>query len=167
MSCSGRTRASITGLYLSKNKKRIWLGDQFTAQLKRFAFNLNRMGFPFGHLSGSRRAGGVGLASPTRSIVASGSLAICRRSFVTRGCSASAPARLSGLRSRRSHAKASKPCARDYGQAQTGLVTLRFRPLNSFMRPFVRRPRGFCRLAMSGDGAGYRAIPPKNGCVES
>ena len=37
-----------------------------------------------------------------------------------------------------------------------GLVTLTFRSLNSFMRPFVQMPRGFCRLATSGVGAGYR-----------
>ena len=37
-----------------------------------------------------------------------------------------------------------------------GLVPLRFRSLTSFRRPFVRMARGFCRLAMSGGGAGYK-----------
>ncbi len=37
-----------------------------------------------------------------------------------------------------------------------GLVPFAFRSLNSFMRPFARMPRGFCRLMMSGGGAGYR-----------
>jgi quercetin dioxygenase-like cupin family protein len=37
-----------------------------------------------------------------------------------------------------------------------GLVALSFRSLNSFMRPFVRMPRGFCLLTRSGAGAGYR-----------
>jgi hypothetical protein len=37
-----------------------------------------------------------------------------------------------------------------------GLVTLAFRSLNSLMRPFAQMPRGFCRLVMSGGGAGYR-----------
>ena len=39
---------------------------------------------------------------------------------------------------------------------QSGLVPFTFRSLNSFIRPFFRMPRGFCRLAMSGGGAGYR-----------
>jgi hypothetical protein len=38
-----------------------------------------------------------------------------------------------------------------------GLVTLTFRSLNSFMRPFAQMPRGFCRRAMSGDGADCRS----------
>ncbi|WP_139279415.1 LysR family transcriptional regulator, partial [Roseovarius marisflavi] len=33
---------------------------------------------------------------------------------------------------------------------ELGLVAFAFRPLNSFMRPFVQKPRGFCRRAMSG-----------------
>ena len=37
-----------------------------------------------------------------------------------------------------------------------GLVPLTFRSHNSFMRPFARKPRGFYRLAMNGDGAGYK-----------
>ena len=37
-----------------------------------------------------------------------------------------------------------------------GLVPLTFRSLNSFMRPFSRMPRGFCRRAMSGGGADCR-----------
>jgi len=40
--------------------------------------------------------------------------------------------------------------------AQSGLVTVTFRPLNSFMQPFVQRPRGFYLPAMNGGGAGYR-----------
>ena len=35
----------------------------------------------------------------------------------------------------------------DLAPAVNGLVPLTFRSLNSFMRPFVRRPRGFCHLA--------------------
>ncbi len=38
----------------------------------------------------------------------------------------------------------------------TGLVALTFRSLNSFMRPFVQMPRGFCRLMMNGGGADCR-----------
>ena len=38
-----------------------------------------------------------------------------------------------------------------------GLVALTFRPLNSFMRPFVQKPKGFYHRAMSGDGAGYKS----------
>ena len=38
-----------------------------------------------------------------------------------------------------------------------GLVAFTFRSLNSFMRPFVRMPRGFCYLAMSDVGAGYKS----------
>ena len=38
-----------------------------------------------------------------------------------------------------------------------GLVTLTFRSLNSFMRPFVQMPRDFCRLAMSGGDADCRS----------
>ena len=37
-----------------------------------------------------------------------------------------------------------------------GLVTLTFRSPNSFMQPFVQRPRDFCPPAMNGGGAGYR-----------
>ena len=37
-----------------------------------------------------------------------------------------------------------------------GLVTHAFRSLNSFKRPFVRMPRGFCRLAMSAAAVGYK-----------
>ena len=44
-----------------------------------------------------------------------------------------------------------------FGQARRGLVPLTFRSLNSLMRPFARMPRGFCRQAMSGDGAGYKS----------
>ena len=39
----------------------------------------------------------------------------------------------------------------------SGLVAFTFRSLNSFMRPFVRMPRGFCHLAMSDVGAGYKS----------
>jgi hypothetical protein len=38
-----------------------------------------------------------------------------------------------------------------------GLVALTFRSLNLFMRPFVRMPRGFCHLAMSEVGVGYKS----------
>jgi hypothetical protein len=38
-----------------------------------------------------------------------------------------------------------------------GLVALTFRSLNSFMQPFVRRPRGFCHLATSACGVGYKS----------
>ena len=38
-----------------------------------------------------------------------------------------------------------------------GLVPLRFRSLNSFMRPFVQMPRGFYHPAMSDGGAGYKS----------
>lgn len=38
-----------------------------------------------------------------------------------------------------------------------GLVTLTFRSLNSFMRPFAQMPRGFCRRGMSGDGVDCRS----------
>jgi hypothetical protein len=41
--------------------------------------------------------------------------------------------------------------------AQGGLVTVTFRSPNSFMRPFAQMPRGFCRLATSGDDADYRS----------
>ena len=37
-----------------------------------------------------------------------------------------------------------------------GLVTVMFRSLNSFMRPFAQMPRGFCRPAMNGGGADCR-----------
>jgi hypothetical protein len=37
-----------------------------------------------------------------------------------------------------------------------GLVPLTFRSPNSFMRPSVRMPRGFCPRAMNDGGAGYR-----------
>jgi len=40
--------------------------------------------------------------------------------------------------------------------ARSGLVPLTFRSLNSFRRPFVRMPRGFCRSAMNVADAGYR-----------
>jgi hypothetical protein len=40
---------------------------------------------------------------------------------------------------------------------RTGLVTVTFRSLNSFMRPFVRKPRGFSRRAMSGGDADCRS----------
>ncbi|MFT5272755.1 MAG: hypothetical protein ACI85V_002778, partial [bacterium] len=40
--------------------------------------------------------------------------------------------------------------------AAVGLVPLTFRSLNSFMRPFVRLPRGFCLPAMNGGGADCR-----------
>mgnify|MGYP000014665650 CR=1 FL=1 len=39
---------------------------------------------------------------------------------------------------------------------ESGLVTLAFRPLRSFRRPFVRMPSGFCRLTMNGDDGSYR-----------
>lgn len=42
------------------------------------------------------------------------------------------------------------------GEVTSGLVPLTFRSHNSFMRPFARKPRGFYRLAMNGDGAGYK-----------
>ena len=42
--------------------------------------------------------------------------------------------------------------------AQLGLVTVMFRSLNSFMRPFAQMPRGFCRLAMSVGGVDYRSL---------
>ena len=38
-----------------------------------------------------------------------------------------------------------------------GLVTVTFRSLNSFMRPFVRMPRGFSRGAMSDVGVDYKS----------
>jgi 5-aminolevulinate synthase len=37
-----------------------------------------------------------------------------------------------------------------------GLVPLTFRSPNSFMQPFIQRPRGFCRPAMNDGGAGYK-----------
>jgi hypothetical protein len=37
-----------------------------------------------------------------------------------------------------------------------GLVTLRFRSPNSFMRPSVQMPRGFCRLATSAAAVDYK-----------
>ena len=37
-----------------------------------------------------------------------------------------------------------------------GLVTLAFRSLNSFMRPFVRMPRGFFHLATSAVVVDYK-----------
>ena len=37
-----------------------------------------------------------------------------------------------------------------------GLVTLLFRSLSSFRRPFVRKPRGFFHPAMNVADAGYR-----------
>ena len=42
------------------------------------------------------------------------------------------------------------------GQHPDGLVTFVFRSLNSFMRPFVRMPRGFCRLATSAAAEDYK-----------
>ena len=39
---------------------------------------------------------------------------------------------------------------------QYGLVTLLFRSLSSFRRPFVRKPRGFFHPAMNVADAGYR-----------
>ena len=42
------------------------------------------------------------------------------------------------------------------GVNNTGLVPLTFRSPNSFMQPFVQRPRGFCPPAMNGVGAGYK-----------
>ncbi|MDB4254942.1 sel1 repeat family protein [bacterium] len=39
---------------------------------------------------------------------------------------------------------------------EAGLVTVMFRSLNSFMRPFAQMPRGFCRPAMNGGGADCR-----------
>ena len=44
----------------------------------------------------------------------------------------------------------------DREDAETGLVPLTFRSPNSFMQPFVQRPRGFCRPAMNDGGAGYK-----------
>ena len=38
-----------------------------------------------------------------------------------------------------------------------GLVTLTFRPLNSFRQPFVRRPRGLCHLTTNASVVDYRA----------
>ena len=49
----------------------------------------------------------------------------------------------------------SVPLRTDF-DATSGLVPLTFRSHNSFMRPFARKPRGFYRLAMNGDGAGYK-----------
>ena len=43
------------------------------------------------------------------------------------------------------------------GWQDGGLVTVTFRSLNSFMRPFVRMPRGFSRRAMSDVGVDYRS----------
>jgi hypothetical protein len=43
------------------------------------------------------------------------------------------------------------------GYFHIGLVTVTFRSPNSFMRPFAQMPRGFCRLATSGDDADYRS----------
>ena len=40
--------------------------------------------------------------------------------------------------------------------AGIGLVALVFRSLNSFMRPFVQMPRGFCHLAMNAAAVGYK-----------
>jgi len=40
--------------------------------------------------------------------------------------------------------------------AKHGLVALTFRSLNSFMRPFVRMPMGFCHLATSACGVCYK-----------
>jgi hypothetical protein len=37
-----------------------------------------------------------------------------------------------------------------------GLVPLTFRSFDSFMRPFVRMPRGFCYPVMSGGGVNCR-----------
>ena len=37
-----------------------------------------------------------------------------------------------------------------------GLVTLRFRSINTFTQPFVQRPRDFRPPAMNGGGASYR-----------
>lgn len=51
-------------------------------------------------------------------------------------------------------AKTSGPKSRPAGD---GLVTVTFRSPNSFMRPFAQMPRGFCRLATSGDDADYRS----------
>jgi hypothetical protein len=42
-------------------------------------------------------------------------------------------------------------------RGQLGLVTVTFRSLNSFMRPFVRMPRGFSRGAMSDVGVDYKS----------
>ena len=39
---------------------------------------------------------------------------------------------------------------------RVGLVTLSFRSLNSFRRPFVRKPRGFSHPAMSAAVVDYR-----------
>ena len=39
---------------------------------------------------------------------------------------------------------------------RNGLVTLLFRSLSSFRRPFVRKPRGFFHPAMNVADAGYR-----------
>ncbi|WP_331458382.1 DUF6538 domain-containing protein [Pseudorhodobacter wandonensis] len=41
-------------------------------------------------------------------------------------------------------------------QKGNGLVTLTFRPLNSFRQPFVRRPRGFCHLTTNAAVVDYR-----------
>ena len=37
-----------------------------------------------------------------------------------------------------------------------GLVTLAFRSLNSFMQPFVGKPKDFCHLAMSAAVVDYK-----------
>ena len=44
----------------------------------------------------------------------------------------------------------------DISHKEIGLVPLRFRSLDSFMRPFVQMPRGFCHLAMSDGGVDYK-----------
>ena len=42
------------------------------------------------------------------------------------------------------------------GDFHDGLVTLTFRPLNSFTQPFVLRPRGFCHLTTNAAVVDYR-----------
>ena len=44
----------------------------------------------------------------------------------------------------------------EFSNSQNGLVALTFRSLNSFMRPFVRMPMGFCHLATSACGVCYK-----------
>ncbi|WP_187292486.1 transposase [Octadecabacter antarcticus] len=41
-------------------------------------------------------------------------------------------------------------------KVKSGLVTLTFRSLNSFMRPFVQMPRGFYHLATSACALDYK-----------
>jgi hypothetical protein len=69
-------------------------------------------------------------------------------------------ASVTGLLSQAILGKATDPYLYAHFEARgihNGLVAFTFRSLNSFMRPFVRMPRGFCHLAMSDVGAGYKS----------